>query len=984
MAYMHSLFSPQKLLAIAMICLSWHAVAAVPADQVPLQPVLRIETGQHLSMVTKISSDANGRYLASASEDKTVRIWDAGTGALLQVLRPPIGEGSLGAVYAVAMSPDGATVAVGGNSAFNGQDHAVYLFDRTTGAIRQGGTLSGLEAPVHQLVWSKDGQFLAIGLRQQGLRVFRSNLKFVGDDPEYNDIIYGADFARDGRLVTASLDGALRLYRIGKSGLARIARIRAPGGKPYSVAFSPDGASIAVGYQDTNQVDVLDANTLAVMYSAQFGRGGNLGRVAWSSNGRTLFAGGTASSGGRFPVVAFDEGGRGQARQLQSFGNIVTALTPLDDGVAAARADPALAAFDGRGNQRFIVQSSKGDFRGGWNSFRVSNDGRTVGFSFDSDGRSTVVFDTQRGELQSDIGGLSGKLSTPRTSAFSVNVDGWKNTGMPKLNGRALPLLPQEPSRSVAVAADGSRFVLGTEWYLRSFDAGGRQIWEQRIPGAAWAVNLSGDGRWVLAALGDGTIRWYRASDGQEQVALFVHPDRNRWIIWTPSGYYDTSVSGESLVGWHLNRAFNKASDFFSVGRFRAQYYRPDVLQKVFMTGDLREALRAVDADAARAAQAVQAAPQPVEAAPPVVQNILPPVVELQTDTQIETDAKTVPVRFALRSPDDAPATELKVRVDGKLIKSYDARSLPKARGGETGAQEVMVPVPPDQDAEIVILARNRNGTSEPTVIHVRRASKATGEEPLVKLKKLYLLAIGVSKYPGLPKENQLTYPAKDASDFADMFQKYGTNLYDQIEIHVMQDEQATRKNVLEGLQWLQKSVGPDDMGILFLAGHGFLHPTTKKYYFASEDLKMSNLDKTAVPGDAIQDVISNLRGRGIFFLDTCHSGFALNDLRVNTEMTGVLNEADDEKGVTVLSGSGGRQEALESAAWNNGAFTYAIKEGVLGRGADFEKDGRITPPLLYAFISKKMKEMTKGLVDRPPTPKLVGASFNEPFIVIK
>ena len=981
---MHSLFSPQKLLAIAMVCLSWSAKAAPPAIQVPSQPVLRIETGQHLSMITKISSDANGRYLASASEDKTARIWDAESGTLLQVLRPPIGEGSLGAVYAVALSPDGSTVAVGGNSAFDGQEHAVYLFDRTTGAMRKGGTLSGLEAPVHQLVWSKDGQFLAIGLRQQGLRVFRSNLKFVGDDPEYNDIIYGADFARDGRLVTASLDGALRLYRIGKGGLARIARIRAPGGKPYSVAFSPDGSAIAVGYQDANQVDVLDANTLAVMYSAQFGRGGNLGRVAWSSDGRTLFAGGTASAGGRFPVVAFDEGGRGQARQLQSFGNIVTALTPLADGVAAASADPALAAFDGRGNQRFIVQSSKGDFRDGWNSFRISNDGRTVGFPFDAEGRSPVVFDTQRGELQNGGDGQGGKLSAPRTSAFAVNVDGWKNTGMPKLNGRVLPLLPQEPSRSIAVAPDGSRFVLGTEWYLRSFDAGGRQIWEQRIPGAAWAVNLSGDGRWVLAALGDGTIRWYRASDGQEQVALFVHPDRNRWILWTPSGYYDTSVSGESLVGWHLNRAFNKASDFFSVGRFRAQYYRPDVLQKVFLTGDLREALRAVDADAARAAQVVPAAPQPVEAAPPVVQNILPPVVELQTDSQIETDAKTVPVKFALRSPDDAPATELKVRVDGKLIKSYDARSLPKARGGETGAQEVVVPVPPDQDAEIVILAKNKNGTSEPTVIHVRRASKATGEEPLVKLKKLYLLAVGVSKYPGLPKENQLSYPAKDAKDFADMFQKYGTNLYDQIEIQVMQNEQATRQNVLDGLKWLQKSVGPDDMGILFLAGHGFLHPTTKKYYFASQDLMMKSLDKTAVPGDAIQDVISNLRGRGIFFLDTCYSGFALNDLRVNTEMTGLLNEADDEKGVTVLSGAGGRQEALESEAWNNGAFTYAIKQGVLDKGADLEKDGRITPPELYVYISKKMKEMTKGLVDRPPTPKLVGASFNEPFIVIK
>jgi hypothetical protein len=583
---------------------------------------------------------------------------------------------------------------------------------------------------------------------------------------------------------------------------------------------------------------------------------------------------------------------------------------------------------------------------------------------------------------------LVGQLAAPRTSAPGIDVEDWKNSALPKLNGKLLPLRPQEPARSLAVAPDGSRFVLGTEWYLRSFDASGRQIWEQRVPGAAWAVNFSGDGRWIMAALGDGTIRWYRPADGHEQIALFPHPDRNRWILWTPSGYYDTSLGGESLIGWHLNRAFNKGSDFFTVGRFRPQYYRPDVLQKTFLSGDVHEALRAAETEAANAAKAVSAVPsiQPVTAAPtqPAVQNILPPVVELQTTPRIETDAARVPVKFSLHSPNNAPPTEVKVRVDGKLIHTYDARSLPKSRGGETAVTEVMVPVPPGRDAEIVILAKNKNGTSEPTIIYVKRVSKAGGGEPIVKLKKLYLLAIGVSTYPGLPKGNQLTYPAKDAEDFAGMFKKHGANLYDEAEIRIMQNEQATRKNVLEGLQWLKKAVGPEDMGILFMAGHGFLHPSSKKYFFASHDLLMKDMEKTAVPGDAIQDLISNLRGRGIFFLDTCHSGFALGNLRVNTEMTGMLNEADDEKGVVVLSGAGGRQEALESDKWKNGAFTYAIKEGVLERGADFEKDGRITPPLLHAFISKKMKEMTKGLVDRPPTPKLVGASFNEPFIIIK
>ncbi|MDD4928559.1 MAG: caspase family protein [Gallionella sp.] len=973
MARHFSPFSTLILWVLCLVCLSCAAMAA-PLVQVSQEPVLRIETGEHLSLITKISADAQGHYVATASEDKTVRVWDALSGRLLQVLRPPIGDGSLGAVYAVALSPDGNTVAVGGNSSFGGKGHSVYLFDRASGILRKNGTLSGLEAPVHQLAWSSDGTFIAIGLRQEGLRVFRADLKFVGADPEYNDIIYGADFASDGRLVTSSLDGSLRLYRIVKGGLERIARVRAPGGKPYTVAFSPDGTLIAVGYSDAAKVDVLDAGTMEIEFSAGRMRNGNLGRIAWSADGRTLFAGGTASSGGRFPVLAFADGGRGEGRELSSFGNIVTSMTSIADGVAVASADPAWASFDGRGNQRFSLQSKRGDFRDNWSNFRVSADGKIVGFSFKPGGRELSIFDAQQGEVRSDTTASAKKFAAPRFFAPGIDMDGWKNSDSPKLNGRPLQLLPQELSRSLAVAPDGSHFVLGTEWYLRNFDSNGRQSWEQRIPGAAWAVNFSGDGRWLVAALADGTIRWYRAADGQEQIALFPHADGNRWVLWTPSGYYDTSVNGESLVGWHLNRAFNKESDFFSVGRFRAQYYRPEVLQKVFQTGDIREALLAV----------VTSVASSVAPAPPAVQTILPPVVELQTGTQIETDASVVPVKFSLRSPNDAPPIELKVRVDGKLVNTYDARSLSRTRSAEAGAHVLQVPVPPNHDSEVVILARNKNGFSEPTIIHVKRLSKAADKEPLVKLKKLYLLAVGVSVYPGLPRENQLTYPAKDAKDFSDMFQKHGTNLYDQIEIRVMQNEQATRKNVLEGLQWLKNSVGPDDMGILFLAGHGFLHPSTKKYFFASHDLVLKDMEKTAVPGSSIQDLISKLRGRGIFFMDTCYSGFALDNLRVNTEMTGVLNEADDEKGVAVLSGAGGRQEALESDDWKNGAFTYAIKEGVLQRRADFEKDGRITPPLLHAFISKKMKEMTRGLVDRPPTPKLVGASFNEPFILIK
>src|SRR3990172_991743 len=58
---------------------------------------------------------------------------------------------------------------------------------------------------------------------------------------------------------------------------------------------------------------------------------------------------------------------------------------------------------------------------------------------------------------------------------------------------------------------------------LRRFDKDGKQLWEKDVPGVAWGVNLAREGRLILAAYADGTIRWHRAADGEELLALFIH-----------------------------------------------------------------------------------------------------------------------------------------------------------------------------------------------------------------------------------------------------------------------------------------------------------------------------------------------------------------------------------------------------------------------------------------------------------------------------
>ena len=53
------------------------------------------------------------------------------------------------------------------------------------------------------------------------------------------------------------------------------------------------------------------------------------------------------------------------------------------------------------------------------------------------------------------------------------------------------------------------------------------------------------DGRLAVAALGDGTIRWYRADNSQELLALMVTEDTQRWVTFMPSGYYAAGPGSE-------------------------------------------------------------------------------------------------------------------------------------------------------------------------------------------------------------------------------------------------------------------------------------------------------------------------------------------------------------------------------------------------------------------------------------------------------
>src|SRR5262249_38953441 len=94
------------------------AAAMLPAGargaDIPTAPILRIETGMHGASINGLAVDEAHGQMVTVSDDKTVRIWSIADGQLAATARGPIGAGSEGALYAVALSPSGDTIAVGG------------------------------------------------------------------------------------------------------------------------------------------------------------------------------------------------------------------------------------------------------------------------------------------------------------------------------------------------------------------------------------------------------------------------------------------------------------------------------------------------------------------------------------------------------------------------------------------------------------------------------------------------------------------------------------------------------------------------------------------------------------------------------------------------------------------------------------------------------------------------------------------------------
>ncbi len=987
------------LLAVALLA----SRLAMAADA---GPFLVLETGVHEAAINAMAPLADGSGIVTVSDDKTARVWRPDGSDSLGVLLPPIGPGDDGALYAVAASAKVIAVAGRIRMAQGGYGIAFY----STQDFRSLAVISGMPSTVLTMKMSPAGDRLAVGLEAGGLRVFDLKTQSVAlDDQEFPGKITSLDFDQSGRLAVAGDDNSVRLY---DGGLHRLPALTLrPGARAYGVAFSPDGTRLVAGDRTKPVVHLFDmkAGRFERDLDGAPGKTGSFNVVTFSPDGGTVFgAGSYLDSAGTVQIRRWPLTG-GAAADIPVANDLVTSLLPNADGVVFATAEPVLGLVD-KANRVHVAQAPRHiDFHDrARTSIRLSHSGTGIEITL-ARGRTLVLDVGTREFLRPDAAPRD--LTPPATTGFGMAVTEWRDSRTPKVNGQKLALEAAETARSAAVSPAGA--VVGTDFFVRFVGRNG-QGWKASAGSPVWAVHAGADGRLVVACFGDGTIHWYNAADGRELIGLFIDPATERFVQWTPAGYFDHDhrtdgqPDGRTLIGYRLNQSTGRTSDFISIGQLYPTWFRPDLVGL-----SLRD-----DGTARRKVTEQQAQSGKVS---DVLRGGLPPKVTLIDACAVASmtaancnGARSIDLpRGRAGDPPAVTSPALLVRYKVDDLGGDSGRVVPRLNDAvfNTGIKVESTSGRSRIEHAVIPLARGLNVVRLSPVSGTGAIEAGNGESPEIRLvrsfetkekdpsptapettARLFALAVGVSKLAN-PEWN-LANPANDATALTDLIRQDRGHLFAGVTAKALIDEAGTKANILAALKDIAEKATPDDVVVIFLAGHG--RTVDGHYYFAPNDmgrgdptlfatLREAKTDETydkavdavfraeGLSQDELLPLIQGMQATRIaFILDTCYSATVADAdavLRHDVNAT-ITNRIGHASGRFVLSGS--FTQAFDSAAGadaavgeeGHGLFTSYLLRALKG-DAGTDAAGRIDIYKLAVFTKDHVVIASRHMLEQ-------------------
>ncbi|GAB4429255.1 MAG: hypothetical protein OHK0039_47880 [Bacteroidia bacterium] len=239
----------------------------------------------------------------------------------------------------------------------------------------------------------------------------------------------------------------------------------------------------------------------------------------------------------------------------------------------------------------------------------------------------------------------------------------------------------------------------------------------------------------------------------------------------------------------------------------------------------------------------------------------------------------------------------------------------------------------------------------------------------------LYVLAVG--------SQTNLQYAARDAQDFAELFQRQALQpdrLFEQIEVQALIGAEATKSAIDEaierfGVRYRTQNLSERDVLILFFSTHGAMN--NGQFYLQAENYEPGMYRSTAVDFANVRAILNETPCKKLLLIDACQSGGARTGSAA--EINQAIAALDQASGTAIMTSSQASELSWEDAAWENGAFTEAVLQGM----ADSNRNGIVTLHELSTYVIATVPPMVLQRKDAQQHPRLMGDLGDIPLFVL-